>query len=106
MNKIATLIAATLAVSTVPASAGELTKITVKAGDLDLTKASDQERLETRVRSAIRSACRAGSRSLHAIQGEQLCRATLRDAADVEVRLAVAAAREQRLAVLAVSDQS
>ncbi|WP_435417641.1 UrcA family protein [Parerythrobacter aurantius] len=105
MNKPAILIAAALAVFTVPAVAGEATTITVRTGDLDLNKASDLDRLDLRINRAIRSACGTGSRRVEDIRAEQACRATLRNAAEVEVRLAVSAAREQRLAVLSVSNQ-
>ena len=96
------LIAAALAVLPAQALANDRPSITVQTHDLDLATASDQERLENRVDRAIRRACRIGGKGVAVMAAEQECRAELREAARSQVRLAIAAARNDRFAALEV----
>jgi UrcA family protein len=60
----------------VPAMAGDTEKVSVEVryDDLNLTSASGRERLETRVRSAVRRICRVGvSKNLELIRAAQTC---------------------------------
>ena len=96
------LIAAALAALPAQAIARDIPSIAVKTTDLDLASAKDQDRLESRVERAIRKACTVGGKDLTVMAAEKQCRAELREAANVEVRLAIAAAREDRFAALDV----
>ena len=92
------LLAAALAILPTQAIARDIPSIAIETTDLDLASAKDQDRLESRVERAIRKACTIGGKGVTVMAAEKQCRAELREAADVEVRLAIAAAREDRLA--------
>ena len=96
------LLAAALAILPPQAIARDIPSIAIEATDLDLASTKDQDRLESRVERAIRKACTFGGKGVTVMAAEKQCRAELREAADVEVRLAIAAAREDRLAALDV----
>ena len=99
MKKTAS-IAAALAILPAQAIASHIPSIAVETTDLDLASAKGQDRLESRVESAIRKACTIGGKGLRVLTAENQCRAELREAANVEVPLAIAAAREDRFAAL------
>ena len=96
------LIAAALAFPHVPAMASDIPSIAVETTDLDLTSPKDQDRLDNRVERAIRKACTIGGKGVTVMVAESKCRAELREATNVEVRIAIAAAREDRFAALDV----
>lgn len=97
------LIAAALAILPAQAIASDIPSITVETTDLDLASAKGQDRLEGRIERAIRRACTVGGKGLTVMAAEKQCRAELREAANVEIRLAIAAAREDRFAALDVN---
>ena len=96
------LIAAAVAILPGQAIASDIPSIIVETTDLDLASAKGQDRLESRVERAIRKACTIGGKGLTVMAAENQCRAELREAANVEVRLAIAAAREDRFVALDV----
>ena len=100
MTKTFAFAAAVLATLSTPAFAGDMPSARIKISDLDLTSNADQARLEHRVERAIRKACTRGGKGVAVMVAEQECRADLRDAADVEVRVAISAARKNRFAAL------
>ena len=105
MNKIA-LIAAALAILPAQAIASDIPSIAVATSDLDLASAKGQDRLESRVERAIRKACTVGGKGLTVMAAEKQCRDELREAANVEIRLAIAAARGDRFAALDVDSDA
>ena len=100
------LIAAALAFLPAQAVANDIPSIAVETIDLDLASAKGQDRLESRVERAIRKACPVGGKGLTVMAAEKQCRAELREAANVEIRLAIAAAREDRFAALDVDSDA
>ena len=96
------LIAAALAILPAQAIASDIPSINVDITGLDLASTKDQDRLNSKVERAIRKACTVGGKGLTVQNAEQACRAELRTAADAEVRLAIAAARQSRLAALEI----
>lgn len=100
--KKAVLIAAALAILPAQAIANDVPSIAVATTDPDLASAKGQDRLESRVERAIRKACSIGGKGVTVMAAEKRCRAELREAANVEIRLAIAAAREDRFAALDV----
>ncbi|WP_435200802.1 UrcA family protein [Qipengyuania sp. 902] len=100
------LIAATLAILPAQVIASDIPSIAVETTDLDLASAKDQNRLESRVERAIRKACADGGKGLTVMAAEKQCRAELREAANVEIRLAIAAARGDRFAALDVDSDA
>lgn len=100
------LIAAALAVLPAQAIASDIPSIAVETTDLDLASAKDQDRLESRVERAIRKACTVGGKGLTVMAAEKQCRDELREAANVEIRLAIAAARGDRFAALDVDSDA
>lgn len=101
---IALATAATLlAVPAAAQDASEDVTITVQTGDLDLTTAADQSRLDSRVETAIRRACRSGGRDLASRRIEAACRASLAETINPSVELAIAGANETRLASIELS---
>lgn len=106
MRKTLIAIAAATAALSVPATAQDASEnvtITVETGDLDLTNQADQNRLDNRVETAIRRACRSGGRDLASRQVEAACRASLADTISPSVELAIAQATETRFASIELS---
>ena len=97
------LIATALLFAPGAALAHDLPGIAVDASDLDLATAAGQARLDTRIDSAIRSACRAGDRSIASRRVERECAASIRTAASAQARIAIAEAREKRFAMIEVN---
>lgn len=92
MKKTA-LFAAVLAAMPVPAIANHVPSIAVETTDLDLASAKDQDRLESRVKRAIRKACHIGGKGFSVRQAEKECRSELEQLASAKVLLANAWAR-------------
>ena len=99
MKKTA-LIAAALAFVPGVAMAEDLPRIAVEIVDLDLATAAGQARLDDRVNTAIRIACRSGDRTIVSLRMERECASTMRKQAEGQVRLAIAAAHAERFAAL------
>ncbi len=106
MRKTLIAIAAITTAIAAPAAAQDASEnvtITVQTNDLDLTSQADQQRLDNRVETAIRRACRSGGRDLASRQVETACRASLTDAANPRVELAIADANTTRFASIELS---
>lgn len=97
-----TLIAATLlspVALTAPAQAQadkEDFVLRIDSSDLDLTTAKGQDRLQARVRSAVRTACRADGRSLRELTAERECEESTLSNAQRGIDLALAEAVRAR----------
>lgn len=106
MRKTLIALATAATLLAVPAAAQDATgnvTITVETNDLDLSSSADQQRLDSRVQTAIRRACRSGGRDLASRQVEAACRASLSDAASPSVELVIAQANETRFASIELS---
>jgi UrcA family protein len=92
------------------AAGDPLPRVAVPYADLDLSQPSDQERLETRVRNAVRSLCAPPARGLQWAQKSAECRQLAAMRAREQTAAAVAAATRDlsrsRFATLAGDKQS
>lgn len=100
-NKLAALCAAALIAA--PATASHQTDtraVDVSVDDLDLTQTADQQRLERRINSAVRTVCENNMRGLSATVAEQTCRKRALAAAriDADTMIARAVGNDVRLA--------
>ena len=80
MRKTLIALATAATLIAVPAAAqdpSETVTITVQTSDLDLSDVADQERLESRIDTAISRACRSGGRDLASRRIEAQCRDAL-----------------------------
>ncbi|RJY08509.1 UrcA family protein [Aurantiacibacter aquimixticola] len=103
MRKTFIAIAAASAIFAAPAAAQDAAEdvtIAVQTDDLDLTDTADQDRLDARVETAIRQACRSGGRDLTSRRVEAACRNALADSIAPRVELAIIDANAPRLAAL------
>lgn len=100
------ILALSLGLTGVPALAAPATdqpSAEVRIGDLDLTTAQGQQRLETRVKSAARSLCGTGTRGLADIERRSRCIAAALSNARPQAERAIARAQDgTRLALLMV----
>ena len=104
MKKTLVFAAAACAALTHPsaASADEVPTATIDISDLDLTQSADREKLGRRIQQTARKICHVDDRDLASRRAETECRAAVLSDAVAKVELAVAAAREERLAALAI----
>lgn len=77
MKTILAIAALALTAAAVPAHAESAPSISIRFGDLDLSSAAGQARLDGRINSAVNRACLTGSRDLAATGAERSCRAEL-----------------------------
>lgn len=100
MNKTFALAAAAIAFLSTPALANTVPSATVQIIDLDLTKQSDQEKLDQRIDHAISKMCRVNGRGLQFRRQENACRVAAKADAAPKVKLAIAAANTEQFAVI------
>ena len=88
----------------VPAAAqAEDRTATVRIDDLDLTRATDRERLDTRLKSAARSVCRTNLRRAGEGSRQAACLTAALAQAEPQAARAIAAAQDgSRLALLMI----
>ena len=98
------ILALSLSVAAVPAAAQtDVPTAAVSTSDLDLTRAADRERLDTRLKSAARRLCRSGLRSTAENAREPACiAAALANAAPQAERAIAQAQSGTQLALLMV----
>lgn len=98
------LIALSLAFTATPALAADGDSVTVRITDLNLASPADQQRLETRIKSAARSLCRPAARSVAEMTRQAQCMTETVASAQPQIDRAVAAANDSgfRLAGLSV----
>ncbi|MDO9369343.1 MAG: UrcA family protein [Sphingopyxis sp.] len=91
------------AASPVAAAETETTTATVRIDDLNLTRAGDRDRLDLRVKSAARLACRSDNRGAAESVHRSTCMTAALADADRQTRRAIAQARgDTQLALLMV----
>lgn len=86
---------------TTPAIAADRS-ITVTSSDLDLTQSADRAKLDGRIETAARMICETGARDAAALKAERECQADAIANATAQKNLAVAKARDVRLAAITV----
>lgn len=99
------ILALSLAASAIPATAAENENATVEVriDDLDLSRAADRERLDTRVKSAARSVCRTNLRRAGEGSRQAACVTAALAQAEPQAARAIAAAQDgSRLALLMI----
>ena len=99
------ILALSLAASVTPAAAAESENATaeVRIDDLDLTRATDRERLDTRLKSAARSVCRTNLRRAGEGSRQAACLTAALAQAEPQAARAIAAAQDgSRLALLMI----
>lgn len=95
------MIAAALAALATPAVAADRS-IIVTSSDLDLTQSADRAKLDSRIETATRMICETGARDAAALKAERECQADAIANATAQKNLAVAKARDVRLAAITV----
>lgn len=101
-------IALSLAFATTPALAapaadGDGDSYTVRIKDLNLASPADQQRLETRIKSAARSLCRPSARSVAEMTRQAQCMTETVASAQPQIDRAVAAANDGGVRLAGVS---
>lgn len=98
------ILALSLSVAVVPAAAwAEDKTATVRIDDLDLTRTTDRERLDTRLKSAARSVCQTGARGAAENSRRAACISDALAQAEHQTRSAIAqAGRGTQLALLMI----
>jgi UrcA family protein len=99
------ILALSLTIAATPAIASESEHKTaaIRIDDLNLTRATDRERLDVRVKSAARSICRSGARGLAAMTRQSECVAEAVARAEPQAERAIARAQDgTQLALLIV----
>jgi UrcA family protein len=98
------ILALSFAAAVVPAAAqAEGRTATVRIDDLDLTRATDRERLDTRLKSAARSVCRTNLRRAGESSRQAACLTGALAQAEPQVAQAIAEAQDgTRLALLMI----
>lgn len=98
------ILALSLSATVVPAAAwAEDKTATVRIDDLDLTRAADRERLDTRLKSAARSVCQAAARGAAENSRRAACVSDALAQAEPQTRSAIAQAEHgTQLALLMI----
>jgi UrcA family protein len=97
------ILALSLTIGSLPAVAAESAAATVRVDDLDLTRATDRERLDVRLKNAARRVCHSGLRGLTEATRTSLCVSAALAHAEPQAARAIAQAQGgTRLALLMV----
>ncbi|MBB3032934.1 UrcA family protein [Alteriqipengyuania lutimaris] len=107
MNTRNVILAAALAAIALPTAAVAADRsVDISVADLDLSQAADRAVLDTRIDRAVRKVCATGTRGVTAQHIEAECRAQVAGKAAQQAELAIADARETRLATIALDPEA
>ncbi len=80
--------------------------VEISHDDLDLTTSEGVSRLDTRIRNNVRQLCDTGNRDVASIQAERECRENATEAAQAQVRFAIAEANAEKSRLAAITPTS
>ena len=96
-------VAAVLGLALTPSAAmAESRSVTVPTHDLDLSTKAGQAALDSRVATAVRQICNSSERGMVARKAEEACAANVRRDIAPQIDVAIADARQTRLAGLTI----
>lgn len=104
-KKPLTLAAATLAILATPVAGRDLPTVSINISDLDLNTEAGQRKLDERIDITARRICRSGGFDHGARKAEAECRLAVKMKIAPDVKLAIANARQERLATIQLDAQ-